>query len=182
MFCEYMFRCYLFLFILLFSTSSIFELHVVVAGTIMFNILELIIEIMPNYPTPICVAVISLTEGFQTVPTVNPKIHWPSAKGDAFWTITNKSKLDRSLAEQEALPVHHHTTGRDWMMEVQPVMLSRRHHHGAQQTQQRPHPHYEIPRPYTAETHEAQHHRRRGRRTPWPIIELSRLGNGWHPD
>jgi hypothetical protein len=51
MFCEYMFSCCLFLFILLFSTSSMFELHVEVAGIIMFNILELIMEIVPNYPT-----------------------------------------------------------------------------------------------------------------------------------
>jgi hypothetical protein len=51
MFCEYMFRCYLFPFILLFSTSSIFELHVVVPGIVMFNILELIMEIGPNFPT-----------------------------------------------------------------------------------------------------------------------------------
>jgi hypothetical protein len=50
-FCEYMFRCYLFLFILLFSTSSMFELHMVVAAVVMFNILELIMEIVPNYPT-----------------------------------------------------------------------------------------------------------------------------------
>jgi hypothetical protein len=50
MFCEYMFCCYLFPFILMFSTSSMFELHVVVAGIIMFNILELIMEIVPNYP------------------------------------------------------------------------------------------------------------------------------------
>jgi hypothetical protein len=28
-----------------------FELHVVVAGIVMFNIIELIIEIVPNYPT-----------------------------------------------------------------------------------------------------------------------------------
>jgi hypothetical protein len=28
-----------------------FELHVVVAGIVMFNILELIMEIVPNYPT-----------------------------------------------------------------------------------------------------------------------------------
>jgi hypothetical protein len=28
-----------------------FELHVVVAGIVIFNILELIMEIMPNYPT-----------------------------------------------------------------------------------------------------------------------------------
>jgi hypothetical protein len=53
MFCEYMFRCYLFPFILLFSTSSMFELHVVVVGIIMLNILELIIKIVPNYPTRI---------------------------------------------------------------------------------------------------------------------------------
>jgi hypothetical protein len=51
MFCEYMFSCYLFPFILLCSTSSMFELHVVVAGIVMFNILELIMEIVPNYPT-----------------------------------------------------------------------------------------------------------------------------------
>jgi hypothetical protein len=51
MFCEYMFRCYLFPFILLFSTSSMFELHVVVASIVIFNILELIMEIVPNYPT-----------------------------------------------------------------------------------------------------------------------------------
>jgi hypothetical protein len=51
MFCEYMLSCYLFPFILLFSISSMFELHVVVAGIIMFNILELIMEFVPNYPT-----------------------------------------------------------------------------------------------------------------------------------
>jgi hypothetical protein len=51
MFCEYMFSCYLFPFILLFSTSSMFELHVVVADIVMFNIMELIMEIVPNYPT-----------------------------------------------------------------------------------------------------------------------------------
>jgi hypothetical protein len=51
MFCEYMFSCYMFPFILLFSTSSMFELHVVVAGIVMFNIMELIMEIVPNYPT-----------------------------------------------------------------------------------------------------------------------------------
>jgi hypothetical protein len=28
-----------------------FELHVVVASIVMFNILELIMEIVPNYPT-----------------------------------------------------------------------------------------------------------------------------------
>jgi hypothetical protein len=51
MFCECMFSCYLFSFILMFSTSSMFELHVVVAGIVMFNIMELIMEIVPNYPT-----------------------------------------------------------------------------------------------------------------------------------
>jgi hypothetical protein len=35
----------------LFSTSSMFELHVVVAGFVMFNIMELIMEIVSNYPT-----------------------------------------------------------------------------------------------------------------------------------
>jgi hypothetical protein len=50
-FCEYMFSCYLFPFILLFSTSSMFELHVVVASFVIFNILELIMEIVPNYLT-----------------------------------------------------------------------------------------------------------------------------------
>jgi hypothetical protein len=52
MFCEYIFSCYLFLFILLFSTSIMFELHVVVAGFVMFNILELIMKIVPNYLKP----------------------------------------------------------------------------------------------------------------------------------
>jgi hypothetical protein len=51
MFCEYMFSCYLFPFILLFSTSSMFELLVIVIDIIMFNIMELIMEIVPNYPT-----------------------------------------------------------------------------------------------------------------------------------
>jgi hypothetical protein len=51
MFCEYMFSCYLFPFILLFSTSSMFKLHVVVVGIVMFNIMELIMEIVPNSPT-----------------------------------------------------------------------------------------------------------------------------------
>jgi hypothetical protein len=51
MFCEYMFRCYLFPLILLFNASSMFELHVVVAGIVMFNILKLTLEIVPNYPT-----------------------------------------------------------------------------------------------------------------------------------
>jgi hypothetical protein len=50
-FCEYMFSCCLFSFILLFSTSSMFELYVIVAGIVMFNIMELIMKIVPNYPT-----------------------------------------------------------------------------------------------------------------------------------
>jgi hypothetical protein len=49
--CEYMFSCYLFQFILLFSTSTMFELHVVVAAVIMSNILELLLEVLPNFPT-----------------------------------------------------------------------------------------------------------------------------------
>jgi hypothetical protein len=53
MFYEYMFSYYLFPFISLFSTSSMFELHVVVAGIVMFNILELIMKIVPNYPTDV---------------------------------------------------------------------------------------------------------------------------------
>jgi hypothetical protein len=56
MFCEYMFSCCLFPFILLFSTSTMFELHVVIAGINMFNIMELIMEIVPNYPTGSAVA------------------------------------------------------------------------------------------------------------------------------
>jgi hypothetical protein len=51
MFCEYIFSFYLFPFILLFSTSSMFELYVVVAGIVMFNIMELIMEIVPNSKT-----------------------------------------------------------------------------------------------------------------------------------
>jgi hypothetical protein len=51
MFCEYIFSCCLFLFILLFSIFSIFELYMVVAGIVIFNIIKLIIKIMPNYPT-----------------------------------------------------------------------------------------------------------------------------------
>jgi hypothetical protein len=50
-FYEYMFSCYLFPLIVLYCTSSMFELHVVVASIVMSNILELIMEIVPNYPT-----------------------------------------------------------------------------------------------------------------------------------
>ena len=48
MFCEYMLSCCLFPIILLFSTSSMFELHELVAGFVMIYILELIVKIMPN--------------------------------------------------------------------------------------------------------------------------------------
>jgi hypothetical protein len=43
-----------------------FKLHVVVAGIVMFNIMELIIEIMPNYRTrggSICEAVVGVLNG-----------------------------------------------------------------------------------------------------------------------
>jgi hypothetical protein len=51
MFCEYMLSYCLFSFIMLFSTSSIFELHMLVANVVMFNILKLILEVMHNYLT-----------------------------------------------------------------------------------------------------------------------------------
>jgi hypothetical protein len=57
MFCEYMFSCYLFLFILLFSTSSMFEL---LASVVMFNILKLIVEIVANSPTSTFFSLLSL--------------------------------------------------------------------------------------------------------------------------
>jgi hypothetical protein len=38
LFCEYMFSYYLFPFIMLFNTSSMFELHVVVSIVVMFTI------------------------------------------------------------------------------------------------------------------------------------------------
>jgi hypothetical protein len=50
MFSEYMFRCCLFLFNMLFSIFSMFELHVVVTTVVVFNILELIMKIVLNYP------------------------------------------------------------------------------------------------------------------------------------
>jgi hypothetical protein len=40
MFGEYMFRYYLFSFILMFSTFSMFKLHVVIVGIVMLNILN----------------------------------------------------------------------------------------------------------------------------------------------
>ena len=36
---------------MLISTSSMFDLHVIVAVYVMFNILELIMELLPNYST-----------------------------------------------------------------------------------------------------------------------------------
>jgi hypothetical protein len=51
MFYEYMFSYCLFLFNMLSSTSSMSELHVIVATVVMFNILELIMETTPNSPT-----------------------------------------------------------------------------------------------------------------------------------
>jgi hypothetical protein len=50
MFSEYMFSCCLFLFNMLFSIFSMFELHVVVTTVVVFNILELIMKIVLNYP------------------------------------------------------------------------------------------------------------------------------------
>jgi hypothetical protein len=35
----------------LINTSSMFEFHMLVATIVMLNILELIVKIMPNYPT-----------------------------------------------------------------------------------------------------------------------------------
>ena len=42
---------FLLLALTLISASSMFDLHVVVLFYVMFNILELIMEIVPNYPT-----------------------------------------------------------------------------------------------------------------------------------
>jgi hypothetical protein len=53
MFCEYMSSYCLFLFIILFSASRMFELHMVVFGFGMLYILKLIMESVPNYPKKI---------------------------------------------------------------------------------------------------------------------------------
>lgn len=37
---------------MLVTASSMFEFHMLVAIVVMFNILELIIELLPNFPTP----------------------------------------------------------------------------------------------------------------------------------
>ena len=42
---------FLLLVLLLISASSMFDLHVVVLFYVMFNIMELIMEIVPNYST-----------------------------------------------------------------------------------------------------------------------------------
>ena len=42
---------FLMLALMLNTASSMFDLHVLVVGFVMFNILELIMEIVPNYPT-----------------------------------------------------------------------------------------------------------------------------------
>src|SRR4051812_48314357 len=52
MLCEYMSSCYLSMFIMMLYASSMFNLYVVVMFYVISNILELIIKIMPNYPTP----------------------------------------------------------------------------------------------------------------------------------
>ena len=51
MFYEYIVSSYLCLFVMLSFASSMFDLHVVVLFYVMFNILELIMEIVPNYST-----------------------------------------------------------------------------------------------------------------------------------
>ena len=39
------------LLLMLISSSSMFEFHMLVAIVVMFNILELIMELLPNFPT-----------------------------------------------------------------------------------------------------------------------------------
>ena len=51
MFYEYIISCYLCLFVILSFATSMFDLHVVVLIYVMFNIMELIMEIVPNYST-----------------------------------------------------------------------------------------------------------------------------------
>ena len=41
----------LLLLFMLFSTSSVFVFHMLVADVVMFNILELIMKLLPNFPT-----------------------------------------------------------------------------------------------------------------------------------
>ena len=42
---------YVLLLFMLISTSSMFVFYMLVAGVVMFNILELIMELLPNFPT-----------------------------------------------------------------------------------------------------------------------------------
>ena len=51
MFASFMFCDVVLLLFMLFSASSMLEIHMLVAVFVMFNILELIMEIMPNYLT-----------------------------------------------------------------------------------------------------------------------------------
>ena len=51
MFSVYVFSDLLLLFCMLISTSTVLEFHMLVAAVVMFNMLELIMEKMPNYPT-----------------------------------------------------------------------------------------------------------------------------------
>lgn len=44
---------YALLLFMLINTSSMLEFHVIVAAVVMFNIMELIVKILPNYPTQI---------------------------------------------------------------------------------------------------------------------------------
>ena len=50
MFPVYMF-CDMLLLFMFISTSSMFVFHMLVVAVVMFNILELIMELLPNYPT-----------------------------------------------------------------------------------------------------------------------------------
>ena len=51
MFSVYVFSDLLLLLFMLISTSSMLEFHMIVVAVVMLNILELTMEIMPNYPT-----------------------------------------------------------------------------------------------------------------------------------
>ena len=45
------FAMFAMLLFMLISSSSMFEFHMLVAIVVMFNILELIMELLPNFPT-----------------------------------------------------------------------------------------------------------------------------------
>src|SRR4051812_35718243 len=72
---EYMLSCYLFPFILLFSTSSMFELHEPVADFIIFNILKLIIKIVHNIPTSFTTQLVDFF-GRVTKAEINFSLFW----------------------------------------------------------------------------------------------------------